>query len=165
MRAWLLAIQSKFDKEAWEILYLWYPGNDNPFLSFDIVWEKQWKTESSSQEILYNIVRHCPKYFLNLLMYMIVELYKTFDKDIKPSKTEALLSLHLHVFVEGLYFYFSLSVCLSVCVCVCEQNSSRTNAPIWMRFSLNSCLLHWLKPYWNWWPWVKGQGHCDRKCF
>ena len=55
-------------------------------------------------------------------------------------------------------------VCVFVCVCVCEQNSSRTKAPIWMRFSLNSCLLHWLGPYWNWWPWVKGQGHCDRKC-
>ena len=50
--------------------------------------------------------------------------------------------------------YIFTSVCLSVCqcvcvclcVCVCEQNSSRTNAPIWMRFSLNSCFLHWLGP-------------------
>ena len=63
---------------------------------------------------------------------------------------------------------FSLQfVCVSVCVCVrlfsCEQNSSQTIAPIWMRFSLNSCLLHGLRPYWNWWPWVEGQGHCDRK--
>ena len=38
-----------------------------------------------------------------------------------------------------------VSVCLSVCVCVCvwlfscEQNSSRTDAPIWTRFSLNGC--------------------------
>ena len=64
-------------------------------------------------------------------------------------------SLHLNEIVEGLYFYFSLSVCLCVCVCVCKQNSSRTNAPIWMRFSLNSCLLHWLGPYRNWWPWLK----------
>ena len=43
-----------------------------------------------------------------------------------------------------------LSVCLSVCLCVrhsCEQNSSRTNAPIWMRFSLNGCLQHWLETY------------------
>ena len=34
-------------------------------------------------------------------------------------------------------------VCVSVCVCVqfpCEQNSSRTDAPIWTRFSLNGCL-------------------------
>ena len=36
-----------------------------------------------------------------------------------------------------------LFVCLSVCLCVrnsCEQNSSRTDAPIWTRFSLNGCL-------------------------
>ena len=35
------------------------------------------------------------------------------------------------------------------------------DGPIWMRFSLNGCLPHWLKPYWNWWPWVNGQGHSD----
>ena len=39
-----------------------------------------------------------------------------------------------------------LSVCLFVCVSSssCEQNSSRTDAPIWMLVSLNGCLLHWL---------------------
>ena len=66
---------------------------------------------------------------------------------------------------------FSLQfVCVCVCVCVClcvrnscEQNSSRTDAPIWMWFSLNGCLPHWLGPYWNWWPWVKGQGHSNLK--
>ena len=59
---------------------------------------------------------------------------------------------------------FSLQfVCVSVCVSdfACEQNSSRTDAPIWTQFSLNGCLPHWLKPYWNWWPWVEGQGHSD----
>ena len=64
--------------------------------------------------------------------------------------------------------FVCVSVYVCVCVCVrlfsCEQNSSRTNAPIWMQFLLNSCLWQWLGPYWNWWPWVKGQGHCDRKC-
>ena len=58
-------------------------------------------------------------------------------------------------------------VCVSVCLCVlisCEQSSSQTDAPIWTRFSLDGCVLHWLGPYWNWWPWVKGQGHGDRKC-
>ena len=55
-------------------------------------------------------------------------------------------------------------VCLSVCVCVCEQSSRQTNGPILMRFLLNSCLLHWLGFYWIWLPWVKGQGHGDRKC-
>ena len=30
-----------------------------------------------------------------------------------------------------------------------------------MRFSLNGCSPHWLEPYWNWWPWVKGQRHGD----
>ena len=40
---------------------------------------------------------------------------------------------------------FSLQfVCVSVYVSgySCEQNSSRTDAPIWMRFSLNGCLSH-----------------------
>ena len=63
--------------------------------------------------------------------------------------------------------YIFTSVCLCVCLCVCvsgiscEQNSSRTDAPIWTRFSLNGCFLHWLGPYWIWWPWIKGQGHGD----
>ena len=51
--------------------------------------------------------------------------------------------------------FVCVSVCLCVCVCVClcvrlfscEQNSSRTDAPIWTRFSLNGCLPHWLEPY------------------
>ena len=67
-------------------------------------------------------------------------------------------------------FIFSLqfvcvSVCLSVCVSgySCEQNSSRTDTLIWTRFSLNGCLHHWLGPYWNWWPWIKGQGHSGSK--
>ena len=52
-------------------------------------------------------------------------------------------------------------VCLCVCVCVsvCEQNPYRTATLILTRSSLNSCLLLSLKPYLNWWPWVKGQGH------
>ena len=41
-----------------------------------------------------------------------------------------------------------LSVCLSVCLCVClsvsEQSSSWTDAPIWMRFSLNGWSPDWL---------------------
>ena len=43
------------------------------------------------------------------------------------------------------------------------QNASRTAKPIWTRFSLNGCLEHWLRPYWNWRPWVKGQGHSGSK--
>ena len=73
--------------------------------------------------------------------------------------------LHLHKIVEWLYFHFSLSVCVCVCVCVsgisCEQNSSRTDTPILIRFSLNGCFPHWLKLYWILWPWVKGHGHSD----
>ena len=76
------------------------------------------------------------------------------------------LFLHLHEIVEWLYFHCSLSlcVCVSVCLCIrnsCEQNSSRTNAPIWTPFSLNGCLQHWLGPYWNWWSWVKGPVYRD----
>ena len=45
-----------------------------------------------------------------------------------------------------------LCVCLSICLSgsACEQNSSQTDEPIWTRFSLNGCLPHWLKTYWNW---------------
>ena len=51
-----------------------------------------------------------------------------------------------------------------VCLCVspmfsCLKNSSWTDEQIWTQFSLNGCLPHWLKPYWNLWPYVKGQGH------
>ena len=73
--------------------------------------------------------------------------------------------------MEGLYFHCSLSLCVCVCVCVCvslsvcvsvsEQNSSKTNAPIWKWFLLNDCLLHLLRPYWNRWARVKVQGHSD----
>ena len=61
--------------------------------------------------------------------------------------------------------YIFTAVCLCVCVRLfsCEQNFSRTDALIWTRFSLNGCLMHWLRPYWNWWLWVKGQGHSNLK--
>ena len=74
---------------------------------------------------------------------------------------------HLHEIVDGLYIHCSLYVyvcvwvCLSVWVSVSEQNSSRTDDPIWTRFSLNGCLLLWLRHNWNWWPWGEGQGHSD----
>ena len=71
-------------------------------------------------------------------------------------------------FVEGLYFHCSLSsylhlhfitpprnrggvifslqfVCLCVCLSVCLSN--RTHKPILTRFSLDSCLSHFLEPY------------------
>ena len=47
-------------------------------------------------------------------------------------------------------------VCVSVCLSVCvsgnslEQNSSRTDKPIWTRLSLNGCFLHWLRLYQIW---------------
>ena len=63
--------------------------------------------------------------------------------------------------MEGLYFHNSLSVCVWVCLSISEQNSSRTDAPICTQFLLNSCLPHWLRPYWNWWPLVEGQGRSD----
>ena len=68
---------------------------------------------------------------------------------------------------RGVIFSLQLWVCLCVCVSVCvsgsayEQNSSRTDEPIWTLFSLNGCLRHWLKLYWMWCPWVKSQGHSD----
>ena len=60
-----------------------------------------------------------------------------------------------------LYFHCSLCVSLSVCASVSEKNSSWTDTLIWTLFSLNGCLLRWLRPYWNSWPWVKGEGHSD----
>ena len=64
-----------------------------------------------------------------------------------------MLFLHLHKIVEG---YIFTAVCLCVCLSVwlsvcptlhaCEQNSSRTDAPIWTQFLLNGCLAHWLNP-------------------
>ena len=44
--------------------------------------------------------------------------------------------------------FVSVCVCDGVCACLmfpCEQYSSRTDVPIWTRFSLNCCLPHWLK--------------------
>ena len=51
----------------------------------------------------------------------------------------------------SLYVCVCVCVCVCLCVCVsnstCEQNSSRTDEPIWTRFSLNGCLAHWLGPF------------------
>ena len=46
--------------------------------------------------------------------------------------------------------FVCLCVCVSVCLSVCEQNADWTDTPILTRSSLNSCLPHWLEPYWNW---------------
>ena len=57
-----------------------------------------------------------------------------------------------------------LCVCVSVCLCVrlCLWTKFQlTDTPIWTAIFANNCLPHWLKPYWNWWPWVKSQGHSD----
>ena len=55
---------------------------------------------------------------------------------------------------------------MSVCECVCSvllvNKIPANDEPIWTRFSWNGYLLHWLEPYQNWWPWVKGQGHNSR---
>ena len=103
---------------------------------------------------------------LGINMSLVVTILTLF----KPSWTFGEKWFCLNEIVEGLYFHSGLSVCLSVCLCVrisCEQNSSQTDAPIMMRFSLNGCLQHWLRPYWNWWPFLipnmsiswKKQGH------
>ena len=73
------------------------------------------------------------------------------------------LSFSVSQYFAGLFFtspqncwgvIFSLQfVCVSVYAC--EQYASRMDEPVWTRFSLNSCLLHWLGYYWNWWPKVK----------
>ena len=90
---------------------------------------------------------------------MTVHQYTREGNLLKPTKMCSLENGLWLLRYAFLLQFVCLCVCLFVCVCVCEQNSSRTNAPIWMRFSLNICLLHWLGPYWNWWPLVKGQGH------
>ena len=57
--------------------------------------------------------------------------------------------------------YMCVCLCLFVCLSVSRQNSSRTDTLIWTQFSLNTCLLHWLAPYWNRCPLVKVQGHMN----
>ena len=93
-------------------------------------------------------------YIMNVNMIDIVQKIRHLQKYVL---------LHLHEIVEGLYFHCSWSVCLSVCVTgsACEQNFSQRDDPFWTRFSLTGCLPHWLELYWNWWPWVKGQGHSN----
>ena len=82
-------------------------------------------------------------------------------------------SLHLHEIMEGLYFHCSSSVCLSMCLSmslsVCLSMCSTllvNNIPAERCIDLGAVfakrllmLAHWFGPYWNWWPWVKGQGH------
>ena len=70
--------------------------------------------------------------------------------------------LHFHKIVEGLYFHSSLSVCLSVHRAILVNKIPAVRMHQFLtRFSLNGCLTHWFEPYWNRWPWVKGQGHSD----
>ena len=83
------------------------------------------------------------------------------------------VSLSLSVTLSVNHWILSVSICqllsvyhtvcqsLNLCLSVSEQNSSRMDVPTWTRFSLNGCLPHWLGPYWNWLPWVKGQGYID----
>ena len=70
----------------------------------------------------------------------------------------AVYFLHLHGIMERLWLIF-LAVCLCECLSVSQQNSSRTEAPIWTWFLLHGCVVHWLGPYWNWWHLVEGQSH------
>ena len=69
--------------------------------------------------------------------------------------------------------YVCVCVCMYVCVCLCvcvsdclsvNKVSSEQMHGFWMWLFLNSCLLHWLGPYWIWRPCLKGLGHCDLKC-
>ena len=63
--------------------------------------------------------------------------------------------LHLHGIMEGLYFHCSLSLCVCLCVCpalLVNKISAERMHRFGRSFSLNGCLLHWLEPYWNWWP-------------
>ena len=60
------------------------------------------------------------------------------------------------------YIFIAVRLCVCVCVCesvalcVCQWTNFQPNcAPIWTRFLLDGCLLHWLEPYWNWWLWLK----------
>ena len=56
-------------------------------------------------------------------------------------------------------------MCVGVCVCVCvclSLNKCRSNR--YKDFDAvlnNSCLPQRLRSYWDWWLWVKGQGHSN----
>ena len=52
-------------------------------------------------------------------------------------------------------------VCVCVCVCVCLSVRLWTKCRSNRYSDFDAVLLQSLEPYWNWWPWVKGQGHSD----
>ena len=62
---------------------------------------------------------------------------------------------------------FSLQfVCVCVCVCVRLFLWTKFQPNGWTDLDgvlVNGCLAHWLRPYWNWWPWAKGQGPSGSK--
>ena len=109
------------------------------------------KNETTNKFTSYKInhltIQQCIKNLANLL----VNLFSAAALNL-CHKNLPIFFLHLHEIVEGLYFHCSLSVCVCVCVSVClsvcvsgtscEQNSSRTDEPIWTRFSLHGCFPH-----------------------
>ena len=51
---------------------------------------------------------------------------------------------------------FSLQfVCVCLCVCMSVSDKVQAYSLIWTRFSLNGCLLHWLKSSWIGKLWLK----------
>ena len=113
------------------------------------------------------IIQHAPSDALSLILAVIAQSANYSTQDFMAW----VMRCSLIIFSRSLCYtstkswrgYIFTSVCLSVCVCVsvCEQNADRTATPILTRSSLNGCLLQSLEPYWNWWPWFKGQGHSD----
>ena len=107
------------------------------------------------------------RFLVRLIMIKIPESFqkKEHQLEYKYCITIGLLLIWLNLYeiVKGLYFHCSLSMCVFVILSlsVSEQNSSRRDAPIRTRFSLNGCLPLCLEPYWCRWLLVEGQGHND----
>ena len=58
-----------------------------------------------------------------------------------------------------------MCVSLTVCLSVSEHNSNQNNVDLDAGFDNWLFILHWRGLYWNWWPWVKGQGYSDAILF
>ena len=110
-------------------------------------------------------------FFSLFLVFLRIEISAIKDKylQLQGLSQQFLFSVDINYYISTKAWRGSIFTAVCLCVCVsdsaCEQNSwgSRTDEPIWTRFSLNGCLAHWLRSYWNWWLWIKGQGQSGTK--
>ena len=157
MRLWICNFfyYTQRQKVCTEFLYL----SESESVEPNPKWIKPIRYDCPSRFFIRNIPQKCflcciHAHWAEKLSVFTILFFQLIFFLIFKSKIWSVFFLHLHEILEGLYFHCSLSVCVCVRLFSCEQNPSRTDAPIWTQFSLNGCLPHWLKHYWNWWPLV-----------